>query len=349
MSRAIEYLVALAISLCGCSGPESSPEPITGRFEVQGPVYEIGSSGADESQLYFGDATDAILLPGDSVLLVLDNIQKNLSLVSVSGERLFTVGRSGGGPEEFRHADGLALLGSTAWVLDRGNGRMALWELQGDTIAFERVIPLPLEPEKGGICVTANEAFLYGGRVGSPIHRFDHEGNHQASIGSLFGDERMEPVLRGASSSGPFRCDAAQDEILVSSRLLGVIRSHDRSGELRWERQIPTFARVEMSTTERGGYRFSTPSEPNEDGVADLLVTIWTVDGIVGVQEASDVRRNSDRDLVDVRTTILDRATGEVMHRTQELPHIKHVIGDWAVSLVNDPYPVIRLYRWTLE
>ena len=104
-----------------------------------------------------------------------------------------------------------------------------------------------------------------------------------------------------------------------------------------------------MSTTERGGYRFSNPSEPNEDGVADLLVTIWTVDGIVGVQEASDVRRNSDRDLVDVRTTILDRATGEVMHRTQELPHIKHVIGDWAVSLVNDPYPVIRLYRWTLE
>lgn len=74
-------------------------------------------------------------------LHVLDWQESRITVFGQGGEHLYTFGQPGSGPGELRRAAALWIYGDTVYVADFGNGRVQLWDREGE---YLDQLPLPV-------------------------------------------------------------------------------------------------------------------------------------------------------------------------------------------------------------
>ncbi|MDE2793629.1 MAG: 6-bladed beta-propeller [Gemmatimonadota bacterium] len=111
-------------------------------------LYRVGSvSGGDWEQ--FGNVR-RVGFDGAGRLYVFDSEADQVTVVGPDGEFLWAFGRSGEGPGEFRHADGLAIMRDGRAVLaDAGHRAYHIFGADG---SFERMVRMVAEP--GEVTIT---------------------------------------------------------------------------------------------------------------------------------------------------------------------------------------------------
>jgi hypothetical protein len=84
--------------------------------------------------------SDAIRLPDDRIVILNSGVAE-MQFYAADGTHLRTVGTQGEGPGEFQHPEWVTLLTDTLIVFDpfQDNGRISLFDLEGDFIRSERV------------------------------------------------------------------------------------------------------------------------------------------------------------------------------------------------------------------
>lgn len=153
-------LVALAsfLGACGSADAEDAPgEGAWGESQAWRLVEETRIGSADgEGADVFGWVVDVALDPLGRVW-VADGQGNRISVFDSAGTHVRTIGRKGGGPEEFDGISGMDWAADgNLWVLDGGNMRFAVYDTAGRFIATHRrdvnvvVSPWPLGFDKGG-------------------------------------------------------------------------------------------------------------------------------------------------------------------------------------------------------
>jgi hypothetical protein len=104
-------------------------------------VFRIGTKSGEGPEL-FGQIV-AVVADEEGRLLVLDSQARELRIFDARGSHLRTVGGRGGGPGELGNPIGMVLHpeDGSAWVVDPGNGRVSIFESDGE---FRTTIPRQL-------------------------------------------------------------------------------------------------------------------------------------------------------------------------------------------------------------
>lgn len=76
----------------------------------------------------------AMAVDREGTLLVLDGQMAQVHRVAADGSVLPSLGQQGSGPGEFQRPSALRLSGDTLWVIDSGNGRLQVLDIDGNSI-----------------------------------------------------------------------------------------------------------------------------------------------------------------------------------------------------------------------
>ncbi len=90
------------------------------------PLMILGMPDASEEQDFY-KPIDLAISP-DGFLYILDTGEDHVKKFDLHGNHVKTFGHSGKGPGEFEHATDLAFMNGALWLLDRGNGRVLVFE-----------------------------------------------------------------------------------------------------------------------------------------------------------------------------------------------------------------------------
>lgn len=102
-------------------------------------------------------------------VVILDRFSPHLHLFSSEGDWLWTGGEEGDGPGELRVDLGFSLGSMDRRVVVAQRGRLSLWSLEGDTLALERVVPLPAHYAPQGLVEGCDGDWLFYGRDQSGV------------------------------------------------------------------------------------------------------------------------------------------------------------------------------------
>lgn len=161
-------LIALPIASVLLAGQAEAQTPRTWELREE---FRIG--GAAETRIDFS-SLGAGALSADGRLFVLDHGQQRFHAFHRSGRLLFTSGRSGEGPGEFRRSLGLGLRGERLFVVDMGLQRLNWFTLSGDFIDSAPIPPASYyAPLDAGLAVGVDP--LVAGRQ-EPARVFRHDG-----------------------------------------------------------------------------------------------------------------------------------------------------------------------------
>ncbi|MBL0892156.1 MAG: hypothetical protein IBJ19_16315, partial [Gemmatimonadaceae bacterium] len=174
-----------------------------------------------------------------------------LKVFDYSGRLLQTLGRSGGGPGEYRAPTSLSFDSrrQRLLVVDPSNARVTAYQVRDSLIA-----PRFLRIEDSGIrSVCALGTRLLGLARNAPtILRELREEGDKLTVVSSFGEPRTNhplgthPMVRTRASDGPLLCDELGNRAIVASAMLGEVHVFNAANRQQVTTPIPGFRRITM-------------------------------------------------------------------------------------------------------
>lgn len=146
-------------------------ERLEPRLDVPG--FTVGSDPSDEGQLVW-EVTELVFLE-DGSLVVADGRSRSLRRFTADGRVLWSVGRAGEGPGEFRRIDSVAALpGDTLVVLDALNERLTHIAPNGD-IAQSETVAMDFGPWPPHVRALPDGSLVLVTHVAADLSRLDEE------------------------------------------------------------------------------------------------------------------------------------------------------------------------------
>lgn len=319
-----------------------SSASLSGQSPIQ--VEEIGSIGAESSpaEEVFGDIISMAVDPESGAIFLYDRLSHRLSAFSASGRFIAAVGRSGGGPRDFGSPAQLAFHNGRVHTTDALNGRMSAWELSGDSLRLVEQSRTPF-PVEGGVCNAGGTLIHARFAEGGLLQKLNWDGSFRGAFGAPL---VPDPEVNQRFIRVWIACDARTGSAYAGGR--GILRRYDVQSEtLRWEVEVPGIVPPELFVDPRTGLPRSTRPAGAEvqtmTGVVvapgDRVLVQYAVNPPVGMFF-------SNSHLTEVETVVFSSTDGRVLELRSDLPRLDAAHGDRVFSMTDDPYPVVRIYRW---
>lgn len=213
-SRFVAVFATLLIA--GGALPAQTPSPVSSDVTVL-----LG--GENDVGIPLIRPTEFLLI--DDRVIVLDEEEPFLRVVSLDGSALQLLGMSGGGPGEFRYGAAMAHSAASGQlvVFDPLNGRANIYHV-GDSVAFVRGLSIALSVNSA--CFMGPRLFVATNTVDGIIHELRFTSNTLEVVRSFGRPVADHPasemtLFRNFVADGSLACDAANGTIALASRLVG--------------------------------------------------------------------------------------------------------------------------------
>lgn len=242
--------VTILVGMAGCDAraqlPGKVPEEASSDLFV---LEQVAATSANNLHLS-GVITDAAA-DRKGLVYIVDPMVPGIVVTDSELDPRGHFGRSGGGPGEFRDPVSVGVVeDSLLAVLDRALGRVLLLRVSGEAgLQSAASVSLPIAPE--ALCVVGKDSLLvYGFHKSRRLHLYTKEGRLVRSFAPV--DSLFSPMALDLLTRGRIACDAAGDEVLISSRFLPTIEAFAIStGERVWTDSLRPFRPVGIQ--DRGG------------------------------------------------------------------------------------------------
>jgi hypothetical protein len=217
------------------------------------PRWIIG--GEEDVVTQLGRVRGVVALPRSFVVLERD--APFLKVFDYSGRLIQKLGRSGGGPGEFRGPTSLSFDArrQRLLVVDPSNARVTAYQVRDSLVA-----PRFLKIDDNGIrSVCALGTRMIGLARSTLAHnaptilRELREEGDKLTVTSSFGEPRTNhplgahPMVRTRASDGPLYCDEQGNRVIVASAMLGEVHVFNAASRQQVTAPIPGFQRITMT------------------------------------------------------------------------------------------------------
>lgn len=305
-------------------------------------ISEVLSVGALEGDVddVFGQVTDVAALQGGR-FVALDNRLQVLRLYSRDGELLSGAGRAGQGPGEFRWVESVAASGDLISVLDRGNARLTLFALDGDSLMYDSDFRLPFQAWDH--CALDDRIFLVGVHGDHVIHEVDRTGSVVRSFERVTepGDfSGFEILVRQLLSYGFIECSESERRVYFFSKHRGFARAYTDSGAHIWTAELPGWLGMTPTLTERGTLIYA-PDEETMSWTVGQTVSLVHADLLL--VQADSVWLPSDDSHHKVVSYLIDAEDGGRVARTSGIPFVGDASWPRLYGWEKLPFPRVRV------
>ena len=315
------------------------------RFERRETIARIGDlDGGEETT--FALLWDAAVTDAGEVL-ILDRIQTNVRVFSVTGDYLYTLGGQGEGPGELQVPEALVLEpGGELLVVDQAQ-LIHRFVRRGDR--FEYHDRRRFEGEPRDACWAGDDLIVHGMRSGAGqkiLHRMSAGPRSELSFAVPY---RYSPSLvYEMLSRGQVACGVdGAGWVVIAYRLRNAVDAYNTvAGELLWNARIDGLQPTEVREGD-GGHGVVTGIFGDEPAL-HFLDRVSGGNGVpVFVQYSYSLRE----DILNrtghhtVETYVLDPETGEGEYWGDSLPSMLAVTDEFAVFSWETPYPRVEVAR----
>lgn len=298
-------------------------------------VLTIGAPSTD-TPAGFGRIWDALVAPSGDIV-ILDELAQEVRIFDSAGRIVQVVGGIGDGPDEFRFANGIEILGDGRLLVSTRTRGLKAFVATRDGWTLDEVIDVSTVSED--LCSVGNRVFLsaWGHTENTVVHevKMDSDGAPQ-SFGS--GYEADHWLLQSQMADGLIGCLSGPARVVFAYELVPIVRSFDPNSQANiWTSQIEGFISPQIIE----GF----------DGERYVTRRRTTVEDIVGGLHAIDqnhlllqsARFNSQARSVTVNSFLVDAATGRGASLGDDLPVIFDPSPERYIAMFEDPYPRIEL------
>lgn len=294
--------------------------------------------GAEQVGL-IGDAA----LVGDSLVYVLDVVQKRVGMLSADGSWAAWAGRSGRGPGEFIDPVALAVgAEGSLYVVDRGNLRVETYSARSRTL--ERVGSATLEFLPEDACVLGGRLFVLGARDGRAIHEVSPRDGRVSR--SFAPDEQLRNnMLATFRAAGHLACGPGESLSFLPNLRPTLHRFSAATGEPLGTVTIPDYREVLVSHS-GDAVTFRQPEGGHDRGAS--LVPL--ADGSLMVQVGSlQPGAHTPHEFQELRSFLLSSGSNSIAALPRELPRIFSFGATRAIGAATEPEPALLLLTRTPE
>ncbi|MGD2153916.1 MAG: 6-bladed beta-propeller [Gemmatimonadales bacterium] len=327
-------VLAAAILLAAAAEASHAAQQLPSFSVVRG----IGAYDAPEEKV-FGEISD-LAVGHDGTIFVLDGMSQQVRAFSREGAFLTSIGRPGKGPGEFTGARAMALDGEGAlYVLDERLARISV--LSPDrTLSYQRSVLIDYHATD--LCFLGDRLFLVGRHEDGMIQELSPDGALLGSFGSLY--EGANPLLKASLSLGFMLCASEAQLILAASPVLPLVRAYAPDGDLVWSATLPGFKATIIEERLDGSVRYNVGPDKQYHMLESL---VYLPPGLVLAQAGlHTLGSGSDGEYEAISTWVLSAGDGSVVTRTDTLPLLKDIGGEYAYGLIAELYPVVTQYRF---
>lgn len=323
--RIIHALIVLAAPLL--LGAQTAPRWIIG--------------GEEDVVTQLGRFRSVVALPRSFVVLERD--APFLKVFDYSGRLVQSLGRSGGGPGEYRSPTSLSFDArrQRLLVVDPSNARVTAYRVR-DSLVAPRFLKMG---DIGVRSVCALGTRLVGLARNAPtILRELREEGDRLTVVSSFGAPRTNhplgahPMVRTRASDGPLLCDEQGNRAIVASAMLGEVHVFNASSRQQVTTPIPGFQRITMVVEDNA--LAMVPPAGGYDVVHGLVP--WEGSVLAVTERTRPVPGDVTRSVGFAVSGISARGPGSLGARTQWRPLAKTNSG--ALCAQSDPAPAIALF-----
>jgi len=162
------------LAACG-DRPVDELDPVDQLTQIHPLIQEVVSELSAEFSSRIGDGIghtiEGRFVGNGAYVVLLDRYSPHLRLFTADGTPLWAGGETGGGPREFRNPWVVSTKDDRVIVLQRG--RLSIWQLQADTLAFVETRPVPPQYAPLGMVPGCDEDWLLFARDGSQFEAHD--------------------------------------------------------------------------------------------------------------------------------------------------------------------------------
>ena len=311
----------------------SAPQPATSNPVPLGSGWRVAGRPAlgPEPVGLIGDAA----LVGDTLVYVLDVVQKRVGVLAADGSWVVWAGRAGRGPGEFIDPVAIAATADgTLYVVDRGNLRVETYSARSRALKRVGSATLDFFPEDA--CVLGERLFVLGARDGRAIHEVSpRDGGVTRSFAP---DEQLRnDLLATFRSAGHLACGPGESLSFLPMLRPTLHRFSAATGEALGSITIPGYREV-LVVHSGDAVTFRQP-EGGHDRAASLVPL---ADGSVVVQVgALEAGSRTSHEFQELRSFVLSWERGSIAMLTRELPRVFSFGGSKGVGAATDPEPAL--------
>lgn len=306
------------------------------------PVDTIGMSEGPRHYM-FGEIVDAKVNSAGEIF-VLDGEHRELFVYSETGEYQLTLGGPGEGPNEFAYPQGLYIdARDQIYVADR-KPKVSVFARDNDSYSLASTIPLEFSPES--VCVSNSILFVAGPwptEDSNPIHTFSTtSGDYTGSIGQSY--RSADPAVRLQLSDGIVSCVPDGNNLLYMYHDFPIILGYQVNGSYSWASSIEDYYGFEIIEIPSE----TTPwisSRPRGD-TFDMVENIVPVQGSAMIVQVlrTIIDRPSETRKRQIRTYLMDSASGKGIDLGWSLPKIHALAPDFLIASTLDGFPRVVKY-----
>ena len=286
------------------------------------------------SELLFGRIVGAGT-DGRGHVYILDQQGSELRVFDRSGAFVARSAGGGQGPGELRIAQAVDVLpDGRAAVLDQGNGRITLYAVDKRAAVPSGSFRLG-EVSANNLCTLGSDLYLYGYFGGKVLRRVTSSGTVVRDFGASLAP--FDHPVANSVTSGPMICITPANLIVYTNADRPEIVSVHTDGRDAWRTKLRGFTEM-VITPIAGGVRYSSPPGGHYHMVRSAFLVSPAVLAI-------QIQRHEGRSRGPVETRFLSVDTGAELGSQAGLPLILSARGDVFVGMVDDPFPMVTIYR----
>jgi hypothetical protein len=340
VSAAIAPAVAALLVTASCAGQNRTAR-LT--FE-ETPIWTVGTDDGTDGGAIFGRIVD-VGVTADGGVVVLDEMNAEITWFDSAGIMVDRVGRSGAGPGEFSVPRGLYVSPEDGiLILDARNVRISNYMLEGGE--FKYVYDEKIQLIGRDLCLLGDTTIVNGFGTGAALFQLGLHGDGQRAFAvqlvELGEDARTSSWFdRTWLQNDGFLACQAPNTIVFAHRELPYVRAFDASGNELWRQRLHGFSRVHWEAKDEGR-RMQEAPDPATGIVTYSRGVALGADGevvLVGTHEwwyGEPVR---------YYTYVLDAHTGEQLARVQSPFILIGYRNGIAYGYEREPYPRVSAYR----
>lgn len=337
-SASIDRKTAIAIRVSKSSEATGSVENDVEmlRSLAETTLFKIGAEEGGDHEI-FGAVAAAILM-ADGRVAILDENPAPIRVFAPDGSPLYSIGRPGLGPGEFRAPLTMDVAENQALIVVDRDRRVSTY------VDTTLVATATLSVNPNGACAGGTLLFVSALDIeaSTSIQRYDLETDGATGFGEPYPEG--PPLTRDALTGGAIACSKGRDHVFAIDTYLPFVMSYNRDGQLRWTAQIEDFVPRNIESGKRDDGRPYVRYTYLDDYMANLVALS---SGNVLVQVAhSTMQSSQQRKPYDTITTyVLDHRTGHGAFAGDDIPWVEYASANRILTLRQSPYPIVTVHE----
>jgi len=327
--------------------PDDSAVPdILKRIRNEKTLFTVGKQEGEEFEM-FGQIS-AIHIDENSNIFISDSQDAGIYLYDSSGNDQQTFGRKGRGPGELVNADRIILKNGELFVLNLFFD-LKSYRFENGKYVYDSTLETGLIPIS--FCISDNRLFLQSLYMGDDLLN-EKPGNITVfnvgdyktplrSFGSYYQSE--SPLAVQSMSAGAIACGQKSGQLFHYKRLLNLVYSYDKSGNLSWITRLDNFQFMRiLETPDRIG---GDPNHLQEE--FDLIENLIVLNSDYLLVQVENRKLNGDENQkIKLHSYLLNNNNGSGIYIGNDLSLILSATENRLAFLEQGDYPRVRISQY---